>query len=149
MKNSDGFSADIEQYRTGGIETVIIDTENYDHPNMFVKSAFVSRDPIEKRLDWLLSFPKEFTSEVDVDDIEKAYQKIDEIISKPNKRVELDEMIQHMDKWNISHEIQINVLRYTYPMRQEIPMWNKVLNNLLVKLEDNKLNAKEMLLGML
>ena len=137
-------SLEMDDYGTGGIKVI---SSDYPVSGKFIKQAFISRDPIEERLKWLIEMPHGFSSEADVDEISIAFSEIDKIVKKSDRRAELDEVIQFMAEWDISYEIQVNILRYTYPIHSEIPKWKSAVSSIISKLEKIGEDPSEILLG--
>jgi hypothetical protein len=112
-----------------------------------VCKLFTYREIIEKRFDWLYSLQTNFLDEeIDEEDIALIFEKINNLVMN-NKTVEVDEIIQHSVRWNLSYIYVSNILRFTFVNKDKIPKWDETLTCFIEKLKEDDLPAKEILIG--
>lgn len=138
-----------ETYRTGGVAKIVLEGPHTCglSSNGFICGMFRSKEPVEKRLDWLVPFSSTFEKEVDIEDIELSYLKIDELVVQGNY-IELDELVQIMAVWGVSFELQSGILRYTFSIREKVPCWQDTLQILIEDMQRNNLDPGKILLGL-
>lgn len=101
------------------------------------------RGLLAELLNYTMTNFKNFLNEASVEDIQKWYEAVDASFS-------IDDIDSHLlyAMQNESHEIIISLLRYTYPLKAQLPSWYFCLNktkNLLVK---HNMNCDYMLMGL-
>lgn len=139
-----------QPYRTAGIEKIIFEDCSGNeslNSHLFIRTMFRDREPIEKRFKWLLDLKSSFEEEAEVESISLVFAEIDKLVQQANY-VELDEVVEVLQNWDLSYEIISNVLRYTFSIRNNIPRWDDSFAYLVSRLEEDGISPEEILVGL-
>lgn len=126
-------------------EVVGLDTRKNLGSNWLYLSKMRTIDSVAS---WLAELHDDFLNTATTGQTLELFTHLNSIV-KSDRIGDLEFIIKQIPNLDVSHELMVSILRFSYPIKDELQNWDYALDQIQKKIAKSKLNVDEILYGLI